>query len=206
MIRLLGRTDSLNVRKVLWAMDELGVTCKSEDYGGPFGKVSTPEYRELNPHGLVPTLIDGENVVWESNTIIRYLAERASQKSFGGAEAATRARVSQWMDWQLGTLNPPLQTLFVQLVRVEENKRDKRIVDESVSIIHRLLDTLTSVLPSRGFLLGDDITAADVCIGVMLHRYITLISVESVQAPVRQYFSELATREGFQARVAIGAP
>src|SRR6185437_1604241 len=115
MIKLFGRADSLNVRKVLWAMEELGLKCEREDYGGPFGRVDTPEYLRLNPNGLVPTLIDDGTTIWESNTIIRYLADRQNAAAFGGDTAIKRAHIGQWMDWQLSAFNAPIQSLFVQL-------------------------------------------------------------------------------------------
>ncbi|HEY5226559.1 MAG TPA: glutathione S-transferase N-terminal domain-containing protein, partial [Methylovirgula sp.] len=170
MMKLLGRADSSNVRKVMWAMDELGLTCAREDYGGPFGRVDTPEYLRLNPNGLVPTLVDGDTVVWESNTIIRYLAERHGASAFGGSTAAARAHIGQWMDWQLSMLNPPIRNLFVQLVRLGEDKRDQRVISANLESANSALAVLHRALPDKGFLVGPTLTAADVVIGVMLHR------------------------------------
>ncbi len=207
MIRLLGRADSGNVRKVLWAVEELGLAIAREDYGGPFGKTDTPEYRTMNPTGLVPTLVDGGNAIWESNTIIRYLAAAyAPGSSFGGKDTASTARVSQWMDWQLGTLNPPLHTIFVQIVRLGD-KRDEKTVQTATDSVNKLLDgVLAKALPREGFLLGADMTAADVCLGVMLHRYVSLLGSDALHERVAAYHLALAQRPGFKTHVAIGKP
>lgn len=206
MIKLLGRADSSNVRKVLWALDELGLTYEREDYGGPFGRVDTPEYLSLNPNGLVPTLVDGDVVVWESNTILRYLAERQGATAFGGKTAIARAHISQWMDWQLFSLNAPVHTLFMQLIKVAADKRDQRVIDANLEIVQKKLAILSRALPDDGFLTGPDVTAADVVIGMMLHRFFSLVAKPVVDPRVLQYHRDLAARPGFKAHIAIGKP
>jgi len=206
MIKVLGRADSLNVRKVLWAMDELGLKCEREDYGGPFGRVDTPEYLRVNPNGLVPTLIDDETGIWESNTIIRYLADRQGAAAFGGGTPMERAHIGQWMDWQLSAVNSSIQSLFVQLVRLGEDKRDQRVVDANLKTLHNLLGILARALPDKGYLFGPTVTAADVAIGVMLYRFFALVREPAVDPRIVQYHSELAARPGFRAHVAIGKP
>jgi len=207
MIRLLGRADSSNVRKVLWAAAEMELALAREDYGGPFGKTDTPDYRTMNPNGLVPTLVDGDVAIWESNTIIRYLAAAyAPGKNFGGRDAASAARIGQWMDWQLGTLNPPLHTIFLQIVRLGD-KRDEKVVKTSTDGVNKLLDgVLAKALPREGFLLGAEVTAADVCIGVMLHRYVSLLGSDALDQRVTAYHQALSQRPGFKTHVAIGKP
>ena len=205
-MKLLGRADSSNVRKVLWAMDELGATIEREDYGGPFGKTDTPDYLKLNPNGLVPTLVDGDLAIWESNTIIRYLAAVTPNDGFCGKDPASSALVSQWMDWQLTSLNPHLQVLLIQIVRLGD-KRDEKIVEDNTGAVNKMLNNvLASKLPETGFLFRDKMTAADVCIGVMLHRYVSLLGSSGLNARIRKYHEALAERPGFKKRVAIGKP
>jgi glutathione S-transferase len=206
MMKLLGRADSLNVRKVMWALAEVGIACEREDCGGPFGGTDTPDYLQLNPNGLVPTLVDGQTVVWESNSIIRYLAERQNAVAFGGDTAPARAHVSQWMDWQLGTLNPPISTLFAQLVRLSADKRDQQLIDANVKTFRNLMGVLARALPKAGYLFGSHISAADVVIGVILHRFFALIPEPGVGSRIVAYHSALAARPGFRAHVAIGKP
>lgn len=204
-MKLLGRADSLNVRKVLWAIDEMGIDIPREDYGGSFGKTDSPEYRQWNPPALVPTLIDGETAVWESNTIIRYLGSKNPDNGFFGHSPAAAASASQWMDWQLGTLNPLLQTIFAQS-RLGD-KRDQKVLDENQRAVEKHFNTvLTNSLTEKDFILGARVTAADICLGVMLHRYVSLLGTNSLQARVKQYHEKLAERPGFKTRVAIGKP
>lgn len=205
-MKLLGRADSLNVRKVLWAMDELGMDVEREDYGGPFGKTDTPEYLKMNPNGLVPTLVNGETAIWESNTIIRYLAAIVPNDGFFGDSAESAARISQWMDWQLASLNPHLQTLFVQIVRLGD-KRNEKIVEENTAAANRLLNgILASGLPPTGFLGGAKVTAGDTCVGVMLHRYVSLLGSSGLDDRIKDYHAGLSGRAGFKQHVATGKP
>jgi len=111
MIRLLGRKTSGNVQKVVWLLDELGLDYRREDYGRQFGNTADAAYLDLNPTGKVPTLVDGETVVWESNTILRYLAAKAGS-AFYPAGLAERAAIERWMDWQLAALNGPYMAIF----------------------------------------------------------------------------------------------
>jgi glutathione S-transferase len=205
-MKLLGRADSLNVRKALWGLAELGLTAEREDRGGPFGGTDTEDYLSLNPNGLVPTLIDGETVVWESNTILRYLGERSGPTVFSGRDPAERAAIGEWMDWQLGALNPPLQAVFIQLVRLKEGQRDAARIAAALDDVHKQLAILARSLPSDGLLLGAEITAADVAVGVMLHRYYALVAAPEADDRVARYHARLAERPGFAAHVAIGKP
>jgi glutathione S-transferase len=206
MMRVLGRADSLNVRKVMWALEELGITCEREDCGGPFGGNDTPDYLELNPNGLVPTIVDGETVVWESNSIIRYLADRQNAAAFGGSTPADRAKISKWMDWQLSALNPPISALFTQLVRLSPDKRDQHVIDANLKTLRHLMNILAGALPEQGFLFGAQLSAADIVIGVILHRFFALVPEAEVAPRVAAYHGALAGRPGFRAHVAIGKP
>ena len=106
MIRLLGRQTSGNVQKVLFLLEEIGVPYTREDYGRQFNNTQTPEYLALNPNGKVPTLVDGDTVIWESNTILRYLAAKHAPQ-LTGATPAERTEVERWMDWLLAAVNTP---------------------------------------------------------------------------------------------------
>jgi glutathione S-transferase len=205
-MKVLGRADSLNVRKVLWAVSELGASVDREDYGGPFGKTDTPDYLKMNPNGLVPTLVDGETTIWESNTIIRYLAAVIPNDGFMGRDASSAARISQWMDWQLASLNPHMQALFNQIVKLGD-KGNEKVIEDSKGAANRLLnDVLARSLPDEGFLGGSKVTAGDVCVGVMLHRYVSLLGTSGLADRITAYHKALADRPGFKTRVAIGKP
>ena len=205
-MKLLGRADSLNVRKVLWAVSELEASVEREDYGGPFGKNDTPEYLKMNPNGLVPTLVDGETAIWESNTIIRYLAAVTPNDGFFDGNPSSTARISQWMDWQLASLNPHIQVLFTQIVKLGD-KRNEKVIEDNKTATNKLLnDVLARSLPDHGFLGGSKVTAGDVCVGVMLYRYVSLLGTSGLADRVVAYHKALAHRPGFKTHVAIGKP
>ena len=106
MLDVIGRKTSSNVMKVLWSCAELGLDYEREDLGGPFGGNDTPRYRALNPNGIVPTIVEDDFVLWESNSIVRYLAHEHGHGTLWPTDARTRARAERWMDWQLSILSP----------------------------------------------------------------------------------------------------
>ena len=116
-MKLLGRVSSINVRKVLWTAAQLGLDLDREDWGAGFRSPQEPGYLALNPNGLIPVLLDGDFVLWESNSICRYLAARAGDTVLLPAGPQARARVEQWMDWQAGELNNSWRVAFMALVR-----------------------------------------------------------------------------------------
>jgi len=117
MIQILGRATSINVRKVLWTCAELDLPVTLQGWGTGVRPTDTPEFLALNPNGLVPVLLDGDFVVWESNTICRYLAGRQGRADLLPGSPRERARVEQWMDWQLAELNPAWRDAFVAKMR-----------------------------------------------------------------------------------------
>ena len=127
MLKILGRKNSSNVQKVLWCCDELGLAYEREDVGGSFGKNRDPEYLALNPNGLVPTIIDDGFVLWESNSIIRYLAAKHGRGTLYPEDLRARALAERWMDWQLSVLGPAIGPVFWGLIRTPPGKRDQEI-------------------------------------------------------------------------------
>ena len=126
MLTIWGRQNSTNVKKVLWCADELGIAYEHINAGGPFGVVNTPEYRAMNPNGLVPCIRDEGFVLWESNAIVRYLCTKYGAGALLGQDPAQRARAAQWMDWTTSSLAAPYRDLFLNAVRlpVEQRKQD----------------------------------------------------------------------------------
>src|ERR1700694_4883282 len=143
MIKLWGRTNSLNVQKVLWTLAELDVRYQRTDAGLKFGVVDTPAYRALNPNGLVPTIEDDGFVLWESNAIVRYLAAKHAAGSLWPEDLKTRAEADRWMDWKQTTFWPAIRVLFLGLMRTPPEKRDPRALEESrvkTADVLRILD------------------------------------------------------------------
>jgi glutathione S-transferase len=124
MLKLLGKASSINVRKVLWTSHELALPLTREDWGSGFRSTQTPEFLALNPNGLVPVLIDGDRVLWESNTICRYLAGREGRQDLLPTEPGARAAVEMWMDWQATDLNNAWRYVFMSRVRQDAAYQD----------------------------------------------------------------------------------
>src|SRR5512147_2782473 len=126
MIKVWGRTDSSNVQKVLWCLAELGVDFERQDWGGKFGGNKTQDYLAMNPNGLVPTIKDGDFILWESNSIMRYINAKYGNDKLLPSTPEGMANANRWMDWQLSVLNPTIVPLFWNLIRTPEDKRDAK--------------------------------------------------------------------------------
>ncbi len=166
MLRLLGRATSGNVQKVLWCLEELGLEYEREDYGRQFGNTGG-DYLKLNPNGKVPTLVDGEQVIWESNTILRYLSQTNGGR-FYPAEPAKRARVDQWMDWQLASLNAPYVGVFKESKK-EPGERAQSFAEDAKAL-RGLLEILNGAMAPGGILPDEGLTLADICLGPIVKR------------------------------------
>lgn len=199
--RLLGRRSSSNVQKVLWLLAELGEGCEQVDLGGPFGGNDAPDYLALNPNGRVPTLVHQGFVVWESNAICRYLACLHDDDRLYPVSPRKRALCEQWMDWQLGTLQPVMVPLFIGLVRTPVKQRDQRHLAEmrdQAAAHFRLLD---EALSKARYLLGEEPTLADIANGIWTHRWFQL-GLETAALPhLRQWYSLLRMRPGYRTHV-----
>lgn len=199
MLKLLGRRSSNNVQKVLWLLDELGIEFLQEDYGGPFGKTQTPEYRKLNPTATVPTLIDESFSMWESNSILRYLAAK-HQSSFYPTDPQQRAHIDKWMDWQLGTLSPAFRPLYVEIVR---GKKSIQQVETNAAAARGLFTQLDRELSQQAYIAGDALTLADIAIGPMVYRWYKLGLAQSDTGNLHRFLQCLEKRPVFARHVMV---
>ncbi|NVO16238.1 MAG: glutathione S-transferase family protein [Rhodoplanes sp.] len=167
MLRLLGRQTSGNVQKVIFLLEEIGLAYVREDYGRQFGNTTTEAYRKLNPNSKVPTLIDGEVVIWESNTILRYLAALHAPE-LTGATAAERTYVERWMDWLLASVNTPYVAVFKDAKKPAE-ERSADFAAQSADLVAQM-KILDGHLSGRGFLALERFTIADVALGPIVKR------------------------------------
>ncbi|MFP3646194.1 glutathione S-transferase family protein [Paraburkholderia sp. SIMBA_054] len=177
-MKLYGRRSSINVQKVLWCLGEVGAV-EGRDYeridaGLDFGVVNTAAYLVLNPNGLVPTLVDGDLVLWESNTIVRYLARAAGNEALLPVRYKQRANVERWMDWQLATLWATLRVAFLGLTRTPEPARDYEAIRQSHADAGRMLAIVDEVLSSQAYIAGRTFTVADIGICLSAHRWLAL--------------------------------
>ncbi len=199
MVKVLGRASSINVRKVLWTLVEVGVEFDREDWGTGFRSTASPEFLALNPNALVPVLVDGELVLRESNTICRYLAGRAQRFDLLPAEPAPRARVEQWMDWTATELNDAWRYAFMSIARQSPAHRDPAMLAASIDNWNRRMRILDAQLASTGaYVVGDTFTLADLLLGLAAHRW-RRMAMERPELPaVAAWLERLAPREGFQ--------
>lgn len=197
MLKIWGRSNSINVQKVMWTVGELGLKYERIDAGGAFGRNRDPEYLALNPNGLVPTLEDDGEVVWESNTIVRYLASRYGDETLWPAEPARRADSERWMDWQLGTLQGAIGPMFMGLIRTPPEQRDMAAIEASRANFAELMKILDAHLASRLFVGGPVFTVGDIPIGCIVHRWYALPIQRPKYLNLEAYYARLKQRPAF---------
>jgi glutathione S-transferase len=205
-VRILGRDTSINVRKVLWTCHELGIGFIREDYGNGFASTHTPDYLRLNPNAQVPVLVEDDFVLWESNSICRYLAGKQGAPLLP-VERRARARVEQWMDWQATELNPAWRYPFTALVRQDPAYQDLQKLADGTAEWNRVMAILDAQLARTGaFVTGEHFSLADVVLGLSVNRW-KMTPIEQAALPaVEAYYLRLQEREGFRLYGANGMP
>lgn len=202
-MKLLGRLSSINVRKVMWTAAQLDLALVREDWGQGFRSPREADYLALNPNGLVPVLIDGDFVLWESNSICRYLAAKAGDTALLPAEPQARAVVEQWMDWQAGELNNSWRVAFMALVRGQPAAPEA--IDASVANWNRHMRLLEAHLARGGaYVTGERFTLADVVLGLSTQRWLNAPITRPELPGLRAWMARLAERPGFAAFVDNG--
>ena len=195
-LRIWGRLSSVNVQKVVWTADELGLAYERKDAGGAFGVVATPEYRRMNPNSLVPVIEDEGFVLWESNAIVRYLAAKHSPGTLWPDDLRRRADADRWMDWQATTFTPAMRDAFWQLIRTPAEKRDAAAVEASRAASEKAAALLDAHLAGRDFLAGDAFSLADIAVGCAAHRWLNLPLAREARPELQRWYGELRKRAG----------
>lgn len=193
MLHIWGRLSSLNVRKVVWAAQETGVPFTRTDAGLAFGVVKTPEYLRLNPNAQVPTLQDGELVLWESNVIVRYLCARYAPALYP-QDLAQRFDAERWMDWQQTTLNPAGGAAFLQWIRTPAERRDPAVIDKSVAVMTPLLTLLDQHLSQRTYMGGAEFSMADIPVACDIHRWFGLPQPRPALPHLERWYTSILAR------------
>jgi glutathione S-transferase len=200
VIKLLGRQTSGNVQKVIFALEEIGAPYTREDYGRDFGNTTTEAYRKLNPNSKVPTLIDGDTVIWESNTILRYLAA-AYAPTLTGATPAERSQVERWQDWLLAALNAPFLAVFRES-RKKPEERGAEFATASGDLLSQL-KILEGHMAERQFIALDRFTIADAALAPIVKRCLAFPIERAALPNLDKWQKAIEARPAFQ--VAIGA-
>ncbi len=201
MIKIWGRKNSINVQKVLWCCDELGIFFERIDAGGQFGINNTPEYLALNPNGLVPTIEDGDVVLWESNTIVRYLAAKYGMGALCPQDLAKRAETDRWMDWQLGTLWLELRPVFIELIRKPPEQRHQNVIEAGSKKASKSVAILDSQLSKRAYITGAAFTMGDIPLGAAIYRWFTLDIKRPSFKNVEAWYARLQGRPAYKQHV-----
>jgi glutathione S-transferase len=197
VLKIWGRSNSVNVKKALWCAEELGLKYERVDAGMQFGVVNTPEYRRLNPNGLVPTLEDDGLVLWESHAVVRYLAARHDAGRLWPLDPVRRADSDRWMDWNF-TLWNALRPVFWGLIRTPPEKRDAAAIEEGQKKSADLLGILDAALAGRAFVAGDELTIGDIPLGCTVQLWMRLPIGRPRHANLEAWFERLCGREPYR--------
>jgi glutathione S-transferase len=203
MLKVWGRVNSINVQKVLWALDELKVPYERTDAGMQFGVVNEPFYRKMNPNGRVPTIEDDGLVLWESNAIVRYLAAKHGAGALWPNDLRQRADSDRWMDWATTTLAPAIFPVFWGLVRTPPEKRDAKAIDEGVKKLGEAFQVLEQCMDGRDYIGGSALTLGDIPVGVHVYRWYALDVTRPKLPKVEAYHRRLQQRPAFRKHVML---
>lgn len=198
MLKIWGRSNSINVQKVLWCCGELGLQYERIDAGNEFGVNKTAVYRALNPNGLVPTIEDGELTLWESNVIVRYLSHKAGDGRLCPADMSTRFDAERWMDWQATVFWPALRPLFIQLIRTPLSGLDRAVVSEGERLSLAAVRILDHRLSDRAFLAGESFSMGDIPAAATVHRWYAL-NIDHPELPnLQRWYDLIKQRQAFR--------
>ena len=206
-MKVLGKAPSINVRKVLWTLAEIGIPYEREDWGDGFRPTRTPEFLALNPNAMVPVLVDGGFVLWESNTICRYLCGVHGRGDLLPAEPRARAQVEKWMDWQATDLNTAWRYPFMSLVRRNPAYQGPAQLAAGVASWNRTIGILERHLEQgSAFAAGEEFTLADIVLGLSANRWQMTLSDRPATPAIDAWMERMADRPGFAEHCRNGLP
>jgi len=195
MLRLWGRTSSINVQKVLWTLGEIDVAFEHIEVGGRFRGLDTAAFLAMNPHGRIPVIEDGDRAFWESNAIVRYLCARYASGLLSPEDPAERAECDQWMDWQTNTLQPALMGFFWGWYRTPEPQRDPVRNATLLAATHAAFGALDGELAGRDL---DRLTMDEIPMGALLYRYFTLEIDRPRHPRLEAWYGALSQRAAYR--------
>jgi glutathione S-transferase len=197
-IKIWGRKTSSNVQKVLWILDELDLDYEHIGADAQFGQASTPEYRAMNPNGLVPVMQHGDLMVWESHAIMRYLAATFGEGTLWQTSPAARAPINQWEIWAVTSLIPAISKVFYAIVRAAPSKRDPKLIGETVAAASSALKILDDQLAKSKYVAGDAFSLADIPCASLMFRWETM-EIDRPNLPnVARWMELIKQRPGYQ--------
>lgn len=201
MIKVLGRNNSSNVQKVLFCLEEIGVDYSREDYGGEFGKTTDNAYLAMNPNATVPTLIENDFVMWESNACVRYLSKRHSMGTLCPMDMHEQAICDQWMDWQQTAVATAQTPVFWGLIRTRPEDRNHDLINNSRDKLEAALEIMEARLGDNEWMAGDRFTMADIPLGIMIYRWYTLNIKRKDFPNIKRWYDAMGKRPAFEKTV-----
>ncbi|CAN7753354.1 glutathione S-transferase family protein [Caballeronia sp. LjRoot31] len=205
MLQIWGRRNSSNVQKVMWLIGELDLPHEHIPAGGSFGLTQSAEFLAMNPHGRVPVIKDSDGtIVWESHSILRYLAARYGSPRFWSEDAGRRSQADRWMDWSQSSLQPAFLTgVFWGFYRTPEALRNAKSIDENLGRCAQYFQLLDRVLAERPFIAGDSLSLGDIAAGSNLYRYFELDIKRPDLPNVEAWYERLQLRPAFREHVMV---
>ena len=203
MLKIWGRNTSSNVQKVIWALGEMKLPFDRIDVGGAFGKTKDAPYLAMNPNSLVPTLEEEDGfILWESNSIVRYLAAKHANRTLEPADLKTRALAQKWMDWQLSVLGPAITPVFWGLVRTPADQRDNNAIAAGKEKTIAAAKIMDAQLGKTQYLAGSDFSYGDIPVGIMIYRYMQLVPERPATPHLDRWYAAISSRAAFKEQVA----
>ena len=203
MLKIWGRKTSSNVQKVLWCCGELEIPFERIDLAGEFGGNREEPYLSLNPNGVVPTIEDGDFVLWESNSIVRYLVQKYQGGRLLPDTPEGRGNANRWMDWQLTTLNAFLVPIFFGIVRTPEAERDPAAIEKAVAAAVPKWQMVERYLEGQSYLAGDSFSIGDIPAGIWAYRWFNMPIDRPSMPNVEAWYARLTERAPYREHVMI---
>lgn len=198
MLKIYGRANAMHVRRVLWLADEIGLHYVRSDWGRGYRSTSEPEFARLSPFGRVPVIDDNGVVVRESNTILRYLARKASRTDLFPTDLLPMTNVEAWMDWAATDLYCGSRPVFLALVMKTPGFQDPRLVELGIYEWTREMRMLDRHLATKGpYLTGSGFTIADIVVGLVVNRWYQIAFSKPDLPAVSAYYELLSKREPY---------
>jgi glutathione S-transferase len=204
MLKIWGRNTSSNVQKVIWGLAEMKLPFERIDVGGAFGKTKDAFYLAMNPNSLVPTLEEEDGfTLWESNSILRYLAAKHSNRTIEPADLKTRALAHKWMDWQLSVMGPSITPVFWGLIRTPPEKRDANAIAAGKEKTINAAKIMDAQLGKTQYMAGNDFSYGDIPVGIMIYRYTQLIPERPATPNLDRWYAAISSRPAFKEQIAV---
>jgi glutathione S-transferase len=203
MLKIWGRTNSLNVQKVMWTVGELGIAHERVDAGGKFGGLDQPGYLAMNPNSKIPTVEDNGVIVWESNACVRYLSARYGEGVLWDPDPGVRADADKWMDWMQTALAPDFYDLFWNVVRLPDARKNPEAAAEAAQRLRGHYAVVERQLGDKPFMVGERLSMADIVIGATLYRYYEMPIDHPGLGGIHAWYHRLKDRPAYRHHVMV---